>query len=125
MSYEQFHKLKQAFNISFATLGWFSISVSFTIYNKWFMQQWKGGFDYPILMTCLHMCIKVLITRTWAIYLYYTKFERIQELNWDTTLQLVYPIGILTAIDVMLSNLSILYIPLSLYVLGVTLLRGR
>jgi hypothetical protein len=67
MSREQFERVKDTLNISWATLGWFSISVSFTMYNKWLMQLWEGGFHYPILMTTLHMGLKVLISWTWML----------------------------------------------------------
>ena len=38
-----------------------------------------------------------------------------RSLSWSNRLQIVYPIGILTATDIVLSNLSIMHIPLSLY----------
>ncbi len=107
----KFRYSKDSLNIAWATLGWFSISVSFTIFNKWLMQLWMGGFDYPILMTTLHMAIKVLISRVWICF----RNEPVPSLSWAQTLKLVIPIGIFTASDIMLSNLSILYIPLSLY----------
>ena len=100
-------------NISWAALGWYSISVSFTIYNKYLMQLWEGGFAYPILMTTVHMAIKVVISRIWICCR--SDPEPIPCLNWTQTLKLVLPIGIFTASDIMLSNLSIMYIPLSLY----------
>ena len=57
---------------------WYSISVSFTFYNKWLLQQYSpsgskdasnegdnAGFHFPITITCLHMLVKFLFTRVY------------------------------------------------------------
>jgi hypothetical protein len=33
------------------TLLWYSISITFTLFNKWFVNIWYGGFNYPIFTT--------------------------------------------------------------------------
>ena len=33
------------------TLLWYSISISFTLFNKWFLNVFYGGFPFPILVT--------------------------------------------------------------------------
>lgn len=33
------------------TLLWYSISITFTLFNKWFLNVFYGGFPYPILVT--------------------------------------------------------------------------
>ena len=54
-----YKKMIYNLDVSWSTMGWFSVSISFTIYNKWIMQLWEGGFNYPISMTTLHMAFKV------------------------------------------------------------------
>lgn len=98
-------------SVSWASLGWFSVSISFTLFNKFFFQYWNGGFDYPILLTTLHMGLKVLVTRWWI----YFKGVEVPPLDLWTNLKIVIPIGVFTGADIVLSNMSILYIPLSLY----------
>ena len=37
------------------TFLWYSISATLTIFNKWLMTSWHGGFEYPLLTTSVHM----------------------------------------------------------------------
>jgi len=108
---QRYVSITKAVDVAWSSLAWFSVSISFTIFNKWIMQLWEGGFEYPITMTTLHMLLKVLITR---IYMFFTGVP-VPPLQYKTTLQIVVPIGVLTATDIMLSNMSIPLIPLSLY----------
>lgn len=100
-----------ALSIIWASLGWFSVSISFTLFNKYLFQIWEGGFDFPILLTTLHMGLKVIVTRWW----FYATGEDVPVLDIWTQLKIVVPIGVFTGADIVMSNLSILYIPLSLY----------
>ncbi len=100
-----------AFTVIASSLGWFSISISFTLFNKYFFQYWEGGFDYPILLTTVHMGLKVIFTRG---YIYFASID-VPPLDVWSNLKIVIPIGIFTSADIALSNMSILYIPLSLY----------
>jgi len=99
-------------DIGWSAMGWFSVSISFTIYNKWIMQLWEGGFDYPITMTALHMILKVIISRIWIAF---GLGIPVPHMDWTKTLKVVIPIGVLTSVDIMFSNLSISLLPLSLY----------
>lgn len=37
------------------TFLWYSISTTLTIFNKWLMTRWHGGFEYPLLTSSVHM----------------------------------------------------------------------
>lgn len=100
-----------AFTLISSSLGWFSISISFTLFNKYLFQYWEGGFDYPLLLTTFHMGLKVFFSR-WYIQI---AGIDVPHLGLWTQLKVVIPIGIFTSADIALSNMSILYIPLSLY----------
>lgn len=105
--------------VSAAASAWFSVSVSFTIFNKYFMGYWKGeGFPFPILATATHMLLKVVISRAWLAFYgkrLFAETEGLPPLPQGVFCQMVLPIGVLTALDVMLSNLGIMHAPLSLY----------
>ena len=100
-----------ALSVIWASLGWFSISISFTLFNKYLFQFWEGGFDFPILLTTLHMGLKVIVTRWWI----WATGKDVPAFDIWTHLKIVIPIGVFTGADIVMSNLSILYIPLSLY----------
>lgn len=98
-------------------LLWYSISLSFTFFNKWLMQVWRGGFDFPIFITTVHLSIKLLISRLWSNS---PTVERIEPIACRTWSVVVFPIGFLIAADIILSNTAILFLPLSL----VTSIKG-
>jgi EamA domain-containing membrane protein RarD len=94
------------------TCMWFSISLSFTLYNKWILQSWVTGFNYPIIISTVHMLVKYVITRVW----YYSPNATIIDASsWATYGLIIVPIGILTIADIVLSNMSIVVLPLSFY----------
>lgn len=37
------------------TFLWYSISTTLTIFNKWLMTRWHGGFKFPLLTSTVHM----------------------------------------------------------------------
>ena len=37
------------------TFLWYSISTTLTIFNKWLMTRWNGGFEYHLLTSSVHM----------------------------------------------------------------------
>eukprot|EP01038_Epipyxis_sp_PR26KG_P007737 gene7737-10512_t len=58
------------------------------------------------------MIVKFLITRIWGCI---PSNNKVEKLDFRTTLRVVVPIGLMTAADVVLSNKSIVYLPLSMY----------
>lgn len=96
---------------------WYSISLSFTLYNKWLLQEWHSGFNFPILITTVHMVMKYLVTRVWALS---PEAEPVPAVPWKIHASIVIPIGICTSADIVLSNIAIYYLPLSM----VTVIKG-
>jgi len=105
------------FSTASVASGWFCTSVTFTLFNKFFMQLWRGGFQYPILTTTVHMFLKVMLTRIWYCFNMTRLFpvSGLPQVGWIVFARLIVPIGVLTALDVALSNLGILYAPISIY----------
>lgn len=104
-------------SVSFAIFGfifsWYAVSIGFTIYNKWLLNEFHGGFSYPLINTTVHMFMKLVISRIW----YYCASNQMVLVNHKcgTLLFAIILIGFCTASDVALSNESILYLNITLY----------
>lgn len=104
-----YSKLLLVISLSFF---WYAVSISFTVYNKWLMKSYRSGFDYPFTTTLAHMIIKYLFSR---IYVHLIIDEPVPHLRSNIYIQIVVPIGLTTAFDIGMSNLSISFLTLSLY----------
>lgn len=93
------------------TSVYYSISISFTIFNKWFLNYWEGGFSFPITTTAAHMVIKFILSRICALH----PDIKIEPVSYYIIFSVIIPIGSAAALDVMLSNSSLLYINLSTF----------
>lgn len=97
--------------VAYASL-WYSISISITMFNKWFLNNWQeNGFPFPVTMSCIHMMIKFVLSR-WIVCCSKLEFHRLLPRVYCT---LAIPIGILTAFDISMSNLSFKYVSVSFY----------
>jgi hypothetical protein len=41
-------------------LLWYAISISMTMYNKWYLTVWRGGFSFPVTISTVHMFAKLV-----------------------------------------------------------------
>lgn len=114
---EYLSNLQYTVDVLSIALLWYCISLSFTFFNKWLMQVWRGGFDFPIFITSIHLSIKLIISRLWSVS---PSVEKIEPISLRTHFTIVFPIGFLIAADIILSNTAILYLPLSI----VTTIKG-
>ena len=115
--FERYEAVEHAIDVLSIAFLWYSISLSFTLFNKWFMQEWAGGFHFPMFITSMHMLMKLIVSRIWACS---PGLAPIPVLSWRNFFLVVFPIGALTAGDIVLSNTAILFLPLSL----VTAIKG-
>jgi hypothetical protein len=69
------------------------------------------GFNFPITITTVHMGMKWLLCVAW----YCTSSIPIPSVGWQTHLYSLFPIGAMTAGDIVFSNLSITHLSLSIY----------
>lgn len=95
--------------------AWFAVSVSLTLTNKWFFSFWHGGFDLPISSTALQMVVKAGLAQWLTTSSYSPWREDPYPLSLRDVLVLTAPIGIATAADVTFSNVSFLFITVTLY----------
>jgi solute carrier family 35, member C2 len=95
-------------------LLWYGISVSFTIANKWIFFTWRGGFPFPVLMTACHMTVKYMLSRCVMRSRGGAPPALGRRVYWRTAA----PIGVLTALDVLLSNSSLMFITVTFYTIS-------
>ena len=111
---KQFERVTHGLLVTSIVFMWYAISLSFTIYNKWLLQQWHSGFHFPILLTTVHMLMKYFITRVWAATPL-TERERVPVISWKILSSVVMPIGLCTSADIVFANIAIYHLPLSMY----------
>ena len=101
-------------DLLFWTLTWFGFSVNLVMYNKWLLQSWQGGFDFPLIISASHMIIKYALS---YLSICYTTFGSNNAPNvpkqvwWFSAV----PIGVATALDVGASNASLMYLSVTFY----------
>ena len=105
------HPYKSSILVLAYTFLWYAVSITFTMFNKWFLNKWEGGFPFPILTTSGHMLVKLLITRIWSLH----PEVSIEPLQTNVLYYIVLPIGLSTGMDIMLSNQSLVFISVTMY----------
>ncbi|CAM9284177.1 unnamed protein product [Ectocarpus sp. 12 AP-2014] len=101
-----------AVEIAAWVLTWYGVSVSMVMANRWLFYEWQGvGFPFPVLTTMVHMWLKVLVTRV----MYCLKGEKPPHLDVSVNLRTIIPIGLATAGDILLSNLSFMVATVAFY----------
>ncbi|GMF33470.1 unnamed protein product [Phytophthora lilii] len=84
-----------------------------TLFNKWFLRVWAGGgYPFATTMTCINMFVKCLLSR---LIDRCSSGDSMLALPASIYWRLAVPIGVCTALDIMLSNLSLFYITVTFY----------
>ncbi|GAQ81621.1 hypothetical protein KFL_000850370 [Klebsormidium nitens] len=99
--------------LSLITL-WYLFSILLSLYNKFLLGAKMGKFPAPLLMTTCHFimqfCFSALLLHSCGSY-----FRPSSKLTWFDYVTKVLPTGTGTAIDVGLSNLSLVLVTVSFY----------
>ena len=109
-------KVVRALEVVICVSGWYAVSVSLTIFNKWLYAIWHGGhFTLPVTATAVHMVVKAitaqcLISSQWSPFR-----EDYYQVPTQLTCLIIGPIGLATAADIVLSNASFIFITVTLY----------
>ena len=97
-------------------LGWFLFSGLLSSYNKYVFGDVHMAFPCPLMLTSIHFFIQFLFSFT------VTKLlpgifggDEVDNMSWETYLWVAVPCGMVTALDVGFSNLSLIYITISFY----------
>lgn len=89
-------------------------SISLTFYNKWILT----GYPFPLAITMVHLIIKFLLA--WVV----RKItgccckEPPLTLSWSDYLRHIVPVALFSALDIGLSNWSLVFITVSLYTMS-------
>jgi len=100
-------------------LGWFLFSILLSTYNTYVFNSGHIAFPCPLLLTGIHFSLQwfssFILSSTFS-----DKFggERVATMNWTEFMNISLPCGIVTAMDIGLSNLALVRINLTLYTLG-------
>lgn len=96
-------------------MGWFTFSGFLSLYNKYVFGSKHLAFPCPLLLTSVHFLIQ------WAFsYTVTQKFpqlggERLSGMSWSEYLGVAIPCGLVTSLDVGLSNLALVRITMTFY----------
>ncbi|CAL9151013.1 unnamed protein product [Musa hybrid cultivar] len=98
------------FKTLFYILGWYTFSTCLTVYNKTLLGDHLGKFPAPLLMNTVHFSMQAILSNA-IVYIQ----SRISESNrntmsWKDYFIRVIPTAIATALDVNLSNESLVFI---------------
>ena len=96
--------------------GWFLFSSLLSSYNKVLFGSGRYHFPCPLLLTSTHFLIQWLIS--YSLSNRCSDFfggERVRTMSWSEFLQISIPCGVVSALDIGLSNMSLVRINLSLY----------
>lgn len=97
--------------IIFFTLGWYIPAVGLTFYNRWMFKVYD--LHYPISITCFNFLMNGFITYlARKSYTWYTGKPRV-SVPWDSYFKMVMPTSVVGALDIGLTNTSLLFIPVT------------
>ncbi|KAI8799395.1 triose-phosphate transporter family-domain-containing protein [Cladochytrium replicatum] len=95
-------------------LGWYSTSLSLSLYNKWLFARDYYNFGLPLFTTFIHMSMQFALAWTAVIWLV-PHMRPAKAPKWKDYVTKVLPCGMATGFDVGLSNSSLQTISLSFY----------
>jgi solute carrier family 35, member C2 len=99
-----------------AMLGWFFFSALLSTYNKVVFGSGHMGFPCPLLLTSLHFLIQWFLSHlACAVFPVSLGTERVSRMTWSEWASISVPCGLVTALDVGLSNLSLVSITITFY----------
>jgi solute carrier family 35 protein C2 len=97
-------------------MGWFFFSALLSTYNKFVFGDGHLAFPCPLLLTSIHFGMQWMLSHL-ACMLYPTTMgtERVARMSWKEWASISIPCGLVTALDVGLSNLSLVTITITFY----------
>jgi len=99
-----------------AMAGWFITSSALSSYNKIIFGQDHIAFPYPLLLTSVQFLVQWMFSFTIStIYPAFFGGEVVRDMPWGAYLCVSIPCGLITALDIGLSNLSLVRISITLY----------
>jgi len=95
-------------------LVFYFFSISLTFYNKWILM----GYPFPLSITMIHLIIKFIIS--WVVRKATSCVSKHPPLvlGWKDYMKHMVPVAVLSALDIGLSNWSLVFITISLYTMS-------
>ena len=101
--------------VTFLGSFFFTCSIALTFYNKWLFQS----FNFPLLVTLIHFLTQFVLAGLIRSVMSCSRSSPIL-LSWSAYCKRIYPAGVTAALDIGLSNMSMMFITVSLYVMSKT-----
>lgn len=89
--------------------GWFVVSIFLTLYNKLSVTTW--GMDFPLTITCFHLVMRMPMAAAAMRYL----GVRAARFSWRELFVSVFPVSVMIALDIGLSNMAFMYVSVTYY----------
>ncbi|KAL9244566.1 hypothetical protein vseg_018333 [Gypsophila vaccaria] len=88
---------------------WYTFSLFLTLYNKSLLGDDMGKFPAPLLMNSFHFSMQAVLSKT-ITWIWYERFLRGSRMTWRDYFAKVVPTAMATALDINLSNASLVFI---------------
>ncbi|XP_071705883.1 probable sugar phosphate/phosphate translocator At1g06470 [Rutidosis leptorrhynchoides] len=93
----------------FLILVWYTFSTFLTLYNKTLLGDDMGKFPAPMLMNTIHFSMQAVFANA-VTYLWSERFQPTVTMSWKDYFMRVVPTALGTALDINLSNASLVFI---------------
>lgn len=93
----------------FFILVWYTFSLLLTVYNKSLLGEDLGRFPAPLLMNTFHFTMQAVLSRA-ITWFWSNRFQPTVTMSWRDYFLRVVPTGLGTAMDVNLSNESLVFV---------------
>lgn len=88
---------------------WYTFSLFLTLYNKSLLGDHMGKFPAPLLMNTFHFAMQAVLSRA-ITWIWYERFHKGVRMTWRDYFSKVFPTALATALDINLSNASLVFI---------------
>jgi solute carrier family 35 protein C2 len=93
---------------------YYCFSITLTFYNKWILT----GYPFPLSITMIHLIVKFIIAWIVRKLVSLVTGKPPLVLGWKEYLKNILPVAIFSALDIGLSNWSLVFITISLYTMS-------
>ncbi|XP_076938745.1 putative sugar phosphate/phosphate translocator At1g06470 [Bidens hawaiensis] len=93
----------------FFILVWYTFSTFLTLYNKTLLGDDLGRFPAPLLMNTIHFGMQAVFSKA-IVYFWSERFQPTVPMSWKDYFMRVVPTAVGTALDINLSNASLVFI---------------
>ncbi|OVA12414.1 Drug/metabolite transporter [Macleaya cordata] len=93
----------------FFILVWYTFSTCLTLYNKTLLGEKLGKFPAPMLMNTIHFAMQAVLSKS-ITWIWSERFQPSVTMSWKDYFLRVVPTALGTALDINLSNASLVFI---------------